>query len=93
MKSCRKNPFPPKSRETDHGQWLRMTEDTYRGRISRNIRLQRMRLLRTQGEIAREIGMQRAHWSRMESGRECPDLVTLLRICRALKTTPQRLVR
>ncbi len=57
-----------------------------------NLRTARERAGLTQEQVALASGIPQAHYSRIETGKRDPGIRTLLRIARALKTTPADLL-
>lgn len=46
----------------------------------------------TDSEVARRLGMQQSRYAHYVAGTREPDLATLARVCRVLKTTPNALL-
>jgi transcriptional regulator with XRE-family HTH domain len=61
--------------------------------FGQNVRAARRRSRMTQAELAEADGLDRAAISLTEKGKRSPDMRTLLRISRGLRTTPSELVR
>jgi transcriptional regulator with XRE-family HTH domain len=58
-----------------------------------NLRKARRRAGLTQEQVALASGIPQAHYSRIETGKRDPGIRTLIRIAKALKTTPAELLR
>lgn len=61
--------------------------------FGRNLRQARTRVGLTQAQLSTAAPLDRAAISRLECGERSPDMPTLLRVCAALKTTPDELLR
>jgi len=59
--------------------------------LGSNVRARRRALGLSQETVAHAVDMQQTHLSRLELGRRNVSFMTLLRIARALKTTPAEL--
>lgn len=57
-----------------------------------NVRAARKRRGLTQAEVARRVGHSRASLANIEAGRQDAPMVTLLRLCGVLGTTPTQLL-
>jgi transcriptional regulator with XRE-family HTH domain len=57
-----------------------------------NLRKARKQAGLTQEQVALASGIPQAHYSRIETGKRDPGIRTLMRIARALKTTPADLL-
>jgi transcriptional regulator with XRE-family HTH domain len=70
---------------------MRDTSAFYR-RVGENIRGARLKLHKSQDELAMSVGMQRASISNIEKGRQRMLIHTLAEIARALETEPSNLL-
>lgn len=61
--------------------------------VSQNIKEARIRLGLTQEEMAEKFNFNYRFYQKLESGRYSPGLHTIFRLAKALKTTPDKLLK
>jgi transcriptional regulator with XRE-family HTH domain len=71
---------------------VRRMEKKLAGTVGEASRLARMRAGLTQADVAERIGVATEVYGRMERGRMLPSVPTLLRLCLALRCTPDELM-
>lgn len=67
------------------------TELQYRRRIGEQIRQRRRAMRMTQAVLAKKAGLPQSHVSRLERGKHFPTDLTIERLAKALKTSPEQL--